>query len=84
MASFVAFCSSLNLAVPDSRFYLTGLHDSLSESKAMSHRHELLSHGAVREVRHWSSIRDGAPFRPIWPRPITVSWALHTDSSLQA
>jgi hypothetical protein len=38
---------------------------------------------AIREVRHWTGIKKDWPHRPILPRPVAVSWTLHTDSSME-
>lgn len=84
IASFVGVCASLSLAVPDARFFLRGLHDCLSGSKATSSRLAVLSHAAIRELRHWSGITKRHPHRPIWPRPATPAWTMHTDSSMES
>jgi hypothetical protein len=84
VSSFVEVCASLSLAVPDARFFLRRLHDCLSVSKATSSSRVLLSHQAIREVRHWSKLGKDRPCCPIWPRPVDPAWILHTDSSMEA
>jgi hypothetical protein len=76
VASLVGVCTSLSLAVPDVRFFFRGLHDGLSASKAASSRRVLLSHTAIREVRHWTGIKKYRPHRPLWQRPVAASWTV--------